>query len=568
MEALQKGQKAKTEGQKILTQWNQTESEFDNCSLPALFTMQVARTPDAIAVQFGTQTLTYVELNERANQMAHWLQSHKVIPDSHVAVSLDRSLDLVIAILGILKAGCAYVPLDPAYPTERLNFILNDSNSVALVTTTVYRKKFSQYAGHLINMDMDRPEIQKQVIVNPAISISPHSLVYIIYTSGSTGQPKGVMVEHYGWANYVKSSHETYQLQAGEHVLQFSSISWDTSVEEIFPCLTSGATLVLRPDDMIDSIPHFIETCVSMKVSVLLLPTAFWHELVGQCYSQHLTLPSSLRVVAIGGERAQWEVLSKWWDCRPAQTHLFNTYGQTECTAVTTCVEITPEITSTAIPIGKPVHNVRTYVLDEALIPVPVGQPGELFVGGTGVARGYLNQPELTAQKFIPDPFGKPGQRLYRTGDLVRYWQDGNLEFVGRVDQQVKIRGIRIEPGEIEAVLLQHPEVIGAVVVGHPTGPNPEYLAGYVVLRTGSYTGPADLRAWLKERIPNHLVPTVVLQLDVIPLTPNGKLDRSVLPVPDFSNQTTEEDDESLTEMQDVVASFFICYYSRSTAQQ
>ncbi len=541
MEITNSNQLYAAPGKWIPPAWNQTQAEFPLHSLPDLFTDQVVQTPDAIAVQSGAQALTYAALNERSNQVAHCLQAHGIHSESHVAICLERSPDLIIAILGTLKAGGAYIPLDPAYPADRLNFMLADSNASVLITSGELYSKFAQFAGHVICIDMDWPDIQTYSTTNPTETISPHNLAYIIYTSGSTGQPKGVMVEQVGWANYVRSARETYGLRPGERVLQFASISWDTSAEEIFPCLTSGATLVLRTPEMVNSIPSFLQACADWKINVINIPTAFWHELATQLTNEDQAQMESLRVVIIGGERAHLEILTKWWDHAPTHIHLFNTYGQTECTAVTTCVELTPELTAQFIPVGKPVQNVRTYILDEHLAQVSIGQSGELYVGGAGLARGYFNQPDLTAQKFIPNPF-EPAERLYKTGDLMRYWPDGNLEFIGRADNQVKLRGIRIEPGEVEGILLQHPAVKNAAVIGYPLGPSPEYLAAYVVLKPNISTPAVELRQWMTERVPTHLVPSVIVPLEALPLTPNGKLDRRALPEPGQVSIETSSD--------------------------
>ncbi len=521
-------------------------------TITELFTQQVLRTPDVIAVRHFQQTLTYAELNERANRLARYLQSHGVGKDIRVGICLERSIELIISILGVLKAGGAYVPLDPTYPADRLNFMLADSDAVALITNIDQQPKLARFTGHLICLEVEGVEISQLNPENPTNLISVEDLAYVIYTSGSTGQPKGVMVEHRGWTNYIQAAQETYQLKPGERVLQFASISWDTSAEEIFPCLTSGATLVLRTDEMLNSIPKFLQYCTELNVTVINLPTAFWHELVTQITTSELSLPNSMRVVIIGGERALWENLVKWHKYAPANIHLFNTYGQTECTAVTTCVELTQGLTDGFVPLGRPVKNVGVFILDEQLLPVPNGQSGELYISGPGLARGYLHQPELTSQKFINPPSGMPSGRLYKTGDIVRELSDGNLEFVGRIDQQIKIRGIRIEPGEIENLLAQHPDVRLAAVCGQPAGPNPEYLAAYVVLNDQATIKPSELRNWLRKSLPSFFVPAVVMPLKALPMTPNGKIDRRALPVPDFSSQILDahDDEETLTPTQ------------------
>ena len=503
-------------------------------SLPVLFSEQVLLTPEVIAVQHGDQNISYTKLNEMANQLAHYLRTSGVGKDIRVAICLERSIDLIIAILGVLKAGGAYVPLDPTYPVERLSFMLANSGAIALITNSTLQQKFSQFNGRLVCLDKEKANIEHYDRSDPANPARPDDLAYVIYTSGSTGQPKGVMVEHGGWLNYTQAARQTYQLTPGERILQFASISWDTSAEEIFPCLTSGATLVLRTEEMVNSIPQFLSNCAKWQVTVINIPTAFWHELVSQVAESGLEFPPLIRVVIIGGERANWEFLVKWRQFAPASTHLFNTYGQTECTAVTTCAEITSNLTDGIIPLGKPVQNVSVHIFDEQMQPSPLGHPGELYVGGPGLARGYLDQPELTANKFISLPNDDMVKRLYKTGDIVRELQDGNLEYIGRVDHQLKIRGIRIEPGEIENAIARHPAVNLVAVIGQPVGPNPEYLAAYVVLQKDTTSKPTEIRGWLSQTLPNYLIPAVIVPLDSLPLTPNGKVDRQNLPIPDF----------------------------------
>ncbi|MFM8322963.1 MAG: amino acid adenylation domain-containing protein [Chloroflexota bacterium] len=502
------------------------------CSIADLFTRQAALTPEAVAVQAGEQRLTYQALNRRANQLGGYLQSLGIGPGRPVAICLERSPELLIAILGVMKAGGAYVPLDPAYPDQRLSYMLEDSAAQVLITRSGLQPELVRFAGQWVLLDEPQAFQQHSPDDLPPAA-QADDLAYIMYTSGSTGQPKGVMVEQRGWLNYAPQAARTFGLEPGARALQFASISWDTSAEEIFPCLVSGATLVLRSAEMADSIQRFLENCAAWEITHLTLPTAFWHELVTQLHEQGLRLPGSLRVVNIGGERARGEIYAQWRRLAPPELRLFNTYGQTECTAVTTCAELGGDLAGGVVPLGRPVENVQVYLLDETLQPAPDGQPGELYVGGAGVGGGYLNRPELTAEKFIANPFGSG--RLYRTGDLVRRMSSGGLEFVGRVDQQVKLRGIRIEPGEIETALAQHPQVRLAAVVGVPPGPTPDYLAGYVVRSRGAATSAAELRAWLGERLPNFMLPAAIVFIETLPLTPNGKLDRAALPEPDFA---------------------------------
>ena len=490
------------------------------------FEEQVQLTPSLAAVEFKTDLLTYNELNQRANQLARFLLSKGVGAEMPIGLCLDRSFDMIVGIFGILKAGAAYVPLDPAYSEGRLAFILKDSNAPVLITTTQHVDKFASFEGPKICLDREGEMISKQCKENLGLEISPHQLGYIIYTSGSTGEPKGVMVEQSGWDNYMSSAKEAYGLQPGERLLQFASLSWDTSAEEIFPCLTAGATLVLRPPEMLDSFTRFWDYCDSMNISVLSLPTAFWHELVSHVASHPTEGPRNLRVVVIGGEGALGKMVNQWHQLVPEQIQLFNTYGQTECTAVSTRCLLPRGPVYNAVPIGSAVENVSLLVLDPNGNPVIPGNSGELYVGGAGVGRGYLNRQELTAQKFVTLESG----RFFRTGDLVQENHEGMLEYIGRTDSQLKVRGVRIEPGEVEAALLKHPAIELAVVVGQPLD-QPRKLVAYLTLKQGIDKIPVGIRDSLKAHLPEALLPSLFIKLESIPRTVNGKVDKRALPV-------------------------------------
>jgi amino acid adenylation domain-containing protein len=433
---------------------------------------------------------------------------------------------MIVGIFGILKAGAAYVPLDPAYSESRLAFMLKDSKAPVLITTTEHVAKFAAFAGPKICLDSEGEMISKECSENLDREISPHQLAYIIYTSGSTGEPKGVMVEQAGWDNYMSSAKEAYGLQPGERLLQFASLSWDTSAEEIFPCLTGGATLVLRPPDMLDSFPRFWDYCDSLNISILSLPTAFWHELVLHLASHPTKRPRRLRVVVIGGEGALAKMVDQWHQLVPEQVQLFNTYGQTECTAVSTRCLLPPGRVYNAVPIGNAVENVSLLVLDPDGNPVIPGNSGELYVGGAGVGRGYLNHEELTAQRFVT----LESSRFFRTGDLVHENHEGMLEYIGRTDSQIKIRGVRIEPGEVEAALLKHPAIELAVVVGQPLD-QPRKLVAYLTLKQGINKIPVGIRDSLKAHLPEAFLPSLFIKLESIPRTVNGKVDKRALPV-------------------------------------
>ncbi|MEI8238186.1 MAG: amino acid adenylation domain-containing protein [Actinomycetota bacterium] len=518
-------------------------SDHHRQDLASLFADQVWRTPEAVAVRDGDETVTYRELHLRADRLARYLSSLGVVADSLVAVCLQRSIDLVASVLGVLSAGGAYVPLDPTYPVDRLEFMLGDSRPTVLVTTSSLRGLFTEFSGQVVCLDEVRLPDDSVDVPSLTATRDVDHLAYVIYTSGSTGRPKGVVVPQTGWGNYIASAKAAYRLREGERLLQFATFSWDTSAEEMFPCLCSGATLVLRTPDMLDSIPHFLDRCAEWQITCLILPTAFWHELVAQMHEDSLRLPDSVRLVAIGGERAVWESLVKWRECVPSGVQLFNTYGQTECTAVTACIELTPDLPQGTVPLGRAIPNVVCHILDESRVPVPEGVVGELYVGGPGVARGYLGLPDLTADKFVDDPFDGGG-RLYRTGDLVRRWDDGNLEFVGRADLQVKLNGLLVEPGEIEDVLQRHPSVRASAVVGRPAGPTPKFLAAYVVLKNRATCSEAELRDWLRAHLPEFMLPASIAIVAGLPLTPNGKLDRNAL-VASASNPVDPISDEA-----------------------
>ncbi|MEH2333128.1 amino acid adenylation domain-containing protein [Nostoc sp.] len=455
-------------------------SKSEQC-IHQLFEAQVEQTPDAIAVVFQSQHLTYRELNQRANKLAHHLRSLGVGPEILVGICIQRSLEMVIGLLAILKAGGAYVPLDPAYPKERLALILRDAQVSVLLTQQSLLAVLPALQSQVVCLDINKSAIAQESQENLVNQTQPENLVYIIYTSGSTGTPKGVTIQHRSLASYAEIACLEYGLQASDSVLQFASISFDAAAEEIFPCLICGAALILRTDEMLSSTLQFLQQCRDWGVTVLDLPTAFWHQVTAELATANLVFPDSLRLVIIGGERADRKHLTTWQQQVGQRVRLVNSYGPTETTIVATLCDLSVSIAG-EVPIGKAIPQVQTYVLDPYLQLVPVGTPGELYIGGVGVARGYFNRPDLTAGKFISNPYSsKPGERLYQTGDLVRYLPDGNLEFLGRIDHQVKIRGFRIELGEVEALLNQHPGVREAVVVAHNDHSDHQRLIAYVV---------------------------------------------------------------------------------------
>jgi amino acid adenylation domain-containing protein len=533
------------ERQQLLGTWNQTQdNDPQDWCVHEIFEAQVACTPDAVAVVYEDQQLTYRELNSRANQLAHYLQQLGVGSEVSVGLCVERSLDMIVGLLGILKARGAFVPLDPGLPQERLAFMLKDTGAPVVLTHQRLVERLPPTAAHLVCLDADWAQIAQEPAGNPDGGPNPDHMAYIIYTSGTTGIPKGVMIQQGSLAHYTETAAAAIELGPGDRALKFASIAFDTTMEEIFPCLIRGATLVLRTDAMLETMTGFLQTCRDWELTVLDLPTAYWHELTAQLAAESLALPSSVRLVIIGGERALRERLVMWHQQVGPHVRLVNTYGPTEVTVVATLCALSTQ-TGAALPqevsIGGPLPGVQVYLLDRDRQPVPVGVVGEMYIGGMGVARGYLNRPELTAEKFLPDPFSnRRGARLYRTGDLARYQSDGRLVFLGRTDDQVKIRGYRFELGEIEAALGQHPAVHNAVVLAREDTPGDKRLVAYIVPTLGMSPTSSDLRRFLEAKLPAYMVPSAFVLLDSLPLTPNGKVDRRTLPAPEQARSEFE----------------------------
>ncbi len=527
-----------TERDQLLVEWNDTKSDYpqEQC-IHELFEAQAERTPEAIAIVFEKEQLTYRELNSRANQLAHYLRKRGVGVEVPVGICMHRSTEMVIGLLGILKAGAAYVPLDPLYPPERLRFMLEDAAVAVLLTQQHLVKTLPEHQAELVCVDADWEMIAAESTEQMSSGARAENLAYVIYTSGSTGRPKGVLIEHRSLVNHSLAIAQHYQLSSDDRILQFASLSFDVAAEELYPTWLSGATVVMQPDQGAASLRDFLRLVEQEKITVVNVPTPYWHEWVGELSASGGTLPPTLRLVVVGTDKALVERLATWQKVVGGRVRWINAYGPTEATITATTYEaerLREGESFDVVPIGRPLANKKIYILDRHLQPVPVGVAGELHIGGVGLARGYLNRPELTIERFIPDPFGtESGARLYKTGDMARYLSDGNIEFLGRIDHQVKIRGFRIELGEIEAALGQYSAVRGAVVVAREDTPGEKRLVAYVVGNEGQPTSVGELRSFLKEKLPGYMVPSAFVLLDELPLTPSGKVDRRALPAPE-----------------------------------
>jgi amino acid adenylation domain-containing protein len=455
--------------------------------------------------------------------------------DVIVALCVPRSADFIIGLLGILKAGAAYLPLDPFTPPRRLQTIMRDASISVGLTHADLRSHFAEQATRIICLDADVQLLEQQPDADPQVALSPDNLAYVIYTSGSTGTPKGVLLTHGGLTNLIFWNNQNFGITAQDRTTQIAGLGFDATVWELLPALAAGTT-VYMPDDETRSRPELLrDWLVAQGITVAFWPTPLAERLLALEWPDN----SMLRVVQTGGEAL------KRYPPPGLPFTFYNNYGPSECTVASTSMPVLP-LTDQPFPpaIGYPLTNTQVYILDKQMQPVPIGVPGELYIGGANVGRGYLKRPAQTAAQFVPDPFsGRPGARLYRTGDLVRARRDGQIDFLGRIDTQVKVRGFRIELGEIEAVLLRHPAVHAAIVLAREDKPTEPYLVAYLVLRaTGQPEQPEEpainsqeLRAFLKETLPDYMVPSVFIRLDELPLTPNGKVDRKALPAPEQS---------------------------------
>ena len=514
------------ERNQMLVDWNDTSSAYPRgrC-VHQLFEQQVEQTPDAIALVYEDQTLTYRQLNTRANQLAHYLKKLGVGPEVLVCICLERSFEMVIALMGILKAGGAYVPLDPASPDERLAFMLKDTQAPVLLTQQNLLNRLLETKAQVVCLDTNWEAIGKENDENPGGFVHLAQLAYGIYTSGSTGKPKAVLVPHRGLLNLINWHRHAFKIQPSDQATQISATAFDASVWEVWPYLTVGGCIhLLEFSNPISSL-DLQNWLVSNAITIGFVPTP----LAEQLLSLDWPIKPALRILLTGGDTLHNYPSAEL----PFET--VNNYGPTENSVVTTSGAIVSGASKSSLPsIGRPISNVQVYILDRNLQPVPVGVPGQLHIGGVGLARGYFNRAEQTAENFIPHPFSeKPGDRLYQTGDLVRYLPDGNIEFLGRQDHQVKIRGFRIELAEIETVLAQHVSVREAIVLAIGAKPLDKRLVAYVVANRQKDKKSSELRNFLKQRLPDYMVPQAYIYLDALPLTPNGKVDRQALTMHD-----------------------------------
>jgi amino acid adenylation domain-containing protein len=519
-----------SERHQLILDWNNTKKNYPyHLCIHQLFEQQVERTPNAVALDFEKQQLTYRELNNRANQLAHDLQKLGVKPEVLVGIYMERSLEMVIGLLAILKAGGAYLPLDPTYPQERLGFMLSDTQVRMLLTQQHLVKKLPPHQAQVICVNTDSHRLTPQNQENPVSDVKPENLAYVIYTSGSTGTPKGVMNTHQGLSNRLLWMQDAYQLNASDRVLQKTPFTFDVSIWEFFWPLLTGARLVLAKVGGHQDSSYLVELIAEEKITTLHFVPSMLRLFLEE---PGLEKCHSLKSVICSGEALAFDLQERFFARLNAELH--NLYGPTEAAIDVTFWNCRRKCSQGIVPIGRPIANTQIYILDKQLQPVPIGIAGELHIGGVGLARGYLNRPELTDEKFISNPFSPdPKVRLYKTGDLARYHPDGTIEFLGRIDHQVKIRGFRIELGEIEAILVQHPAVREVLVLAREEKPDDKQLVAYIVVHQEQTPTTSELRNYLKGQLPEYMVPAVFMVLDTMPLLPNGKVDRRALPIPE-----------------------------------
>jgi amino acid adenylation domain-containing protein len=538
---------ANAQEQQLIAKWNATEQDYpqDKC-VHQLVMIQAARTPDAPAIVSGNQWMSYGDLDQRSNQLAHYLRSFGVGPNVPVGLCVERSLDLIVGLLGILKAGGAYVPCDPAFPDERIAFMLRDAVVPVVVTQQRHMSRFARLISNLICLNDDDATLAAHSIAAPPIQVTAADLAYIVYTSGSTGRPKGVESTHDSLLNLIFWHQRAFAVGTTDRATQLASPAFDATGWEIWPYLTCGASVYL-PDDIIRVTPTALrDWLIAQGITMTFLPTLLAESIM------NLAWPAAcaLRYVLTGADALQH------YPSPQLPFTLVNNYGPSEATVLVTSGTVPPLVGSTMPPtLGRPIANTRIYILDEQLEQVPIGAVGEIHIGGAGLAREYLNRPDLTKARFIADPFGtEPGARLYKTGDLGRFLPDGQLAFVGRVDDQIKIRGYRIEPQEIVAALNAHPAIEASYVMASDDGADDKRLYAYIVLAAGTQVTAEEVREVLRARLPDYMVPAAFVPMVTLPMTANGKVDRAALPEPDASNTLQTAAREQFTPVQKRIA--------------
>ncbi len=524
---------SEAERQEILVVRNATQAEYPrNVCVHELMERQTERAPEATAIVMSHEAISYRELNERANQLAHYLMQHGAGPEVLIGIYLERSINMIVALLAVLKSGAAYVPLDPAYPAERIAFVVEDAGISLLLTQTELLHSLPASSAITIDMQTIAAELAREDRCVPQSPARPENLAYVLYTSGSTGKPKGVQITHANLVNFLISMQREPGLRASDSLLGVTTLSFDIAGLEIYLPLITGARLILASRSEASDGRALLDLMRRHHATVMQATPATWRMLLEAGWKGS----PELRILC-GGEALPGDLASQ---LLPRCAQLWNMYGPTETTIWSSVYRV--QSAAATLPIGRPIANTTFYILDSRMRPLPMGVAGELFIGGEGVARGYLRRPELTAEKFLSDPFAeRPGARLYRTGDIARYLRDGNVQYLGRSDFQVKIRGFRIELGEIESALSKHPSVQECVAVTRENGPGDTRLVAYAVPRPGFRIAAAELRTWVKQTLPSYMVPSVIVELDALPLTPNGKVDRKALPKPGATVSTATD---------------------------
>ncbi len=522
---------------------NQTEFNFekDKC-IHTIFEETAKTQPDATAITYSefelgtlyTHELSYNELNIKVNKLAHFLIKNGVTYESIVAVSTARSFDLMISVLAILKAGAAFLPIDPTYPDERIKYMLKDSGVSIVITQSIFSRIYSNFNGKVVLLDDNSKEIEEENSEDPNIKTYPENLAYVIYTSGTTGKPKGTLLQHQGTINLAQVQKKAFNITSQSRVFQFSSLSFDAFVWETVMALLNGASLNLASQEIITSGEDLVKTFMGVGITTVTLPPSVL-SIIPSDYSQNENL-KNLQTIIVAGEKCSSELAKKWSENR----NFINAYGPTE-TTVCASMYICSENCETSPHIGKAIDNFKLYILDRNLNPVPIGVPGELYISGVGLSRGYHKKPGLTAEKFIPNPFSNEiGSRMYSTGDLVKYLPDGNIQFIGRIDSQIKLRGFRIEIGEIVSVISRYPNISEVIVTVREDKPGIKQLVAYFTTNIESTLDISKLRAFIRKELPDYMVPTAYVTLDKFPLTPNKKVDYRALPKPSIGDKVNK----------------------------